>query len=120
MIGWTLSGAAAAFLLIDATMKLLALPVVIKASAELGLGGVGTARGLGAVLLISTLLYLAPQTAAIGAILLTGYLGGSVITHLRVGNPLFTHALFGVYLGIVLWLGLYLRDARLRALIAPR
>ena len=58
------------------------------------------------------------QPSAIGAILLTGYLGGSVITHLRVGNPLFTHALFGVYLGILLWGGLYLRNERLRALIA--
>lgn len=116
-IGWVMSGAPAAFLLVDAVMKLLALPVVIEASAELGLGGVGMARGLGAVLLVSTLLYLTPRTAAIGAILLTGYLGGSVITHLRVGSPLFTHVLFGVYLGILLWGGLYLRNQQLRAFV---
>jgi hypothetical protein len=118
LLGWVMGGVPAAFMLVDAVMKLLALPVVVKSAEELGLGGVGMARGLGALLLASTLLYLAPQTSAIGAILLTGYLGGSVITHLRVGNPLFTHALFGVYLGILLWGGLYLRNERLRALIA--
>jgi hypothetical protein len=61
-----------------------------------------------------------PQTAVLGAILLTGYLGGAVATHMRVGSPLFTHVLFGVYLGILLWGGLYLRDARLRVLIPIR
>jgi hypothetical protein len=58
-----------------------------------------------------------PRTAVLGAILLTGYLGGAVATHLRVGDPLFTHVLFGVYLGLMVWGGLYLRDGRLRALI---
>jgi hypothetical protein len=65
-------------------------------------------------------LYIVPQTAVLGAILLTGFLGGAVATHLRVGSPLFTHVLFGVYLGVLLWGGLYLRDARLRALIPIR
>jgi hypothetical protein len=114
-----LSGLAIAFLIMDSTMKLLALPVVLDASGPLGFAGAGMARGLGIVLLACTLLYVAPQTAVLGAILLTGYLGGAVATHVRVGSPLFTHVLFGVYLGIFVWGGLYLRDSRLRALI-PR
>jgi hypothetical protein len=117
--GWVLSGLAIAFLIMDSTMKLLALPVVLDASGPLGFAGAGMARGLGIVLLACTLLYVAPQTAVLGAILLTGYLGGAVATHVRVGSPLFTHVLFGVYLGIFVWGGLYLRDSRLRALI-PR
>ena len=119
-IGWVLSGLVIAFLLMDATMKLLALPVVLEAQAPLGFAGAGVARGLGVLLLVCTLLYAAPQTAVLGAILLTGYLGGAVVTHLRVGDPLFSHILFGVYLGVSLWLGLYLRDARVRALVPLR
>ena len=118
--GWVLSGLVIAFLLMDAAMKLMALPVVLEAGAPLGLPGADMARGLGTVLLVCTVLYMVPQTAVLGAILLTGYLGGAVATHMRVGSPLFTHVLFGVYLGILLWGGLYLRDARLRALIPIR
>jgi len=118
--GWVLSGLVIAFLLMDAAMKLMALPVVLEAGAPLGFPGADMARGLGAVLLVCTVLYMVPQTAVLGAILLTGYLGGAVATHMRVGSPLFTHVLFGVYLGILLWGGLYLRDARLRALIPIR
>jgi hypothetical protein len=119
-MGWALSGLVIAFLLMDAAMKLMALPVVLEAGAPLGLPGADMARGLGTVLLVCTVLYTVPQTAVLGAILLTGYLGGAVATHMRVGSPLFTHVLFGVYLGILLWGGLYLRDARLRALIPIR
>ena len=119
-IGWVLSGLAIAFLLMDATMKLLALPVVLETSGPLGFPGAAMARGLGVLLLVCTLLYAAPQTAVLGAILLTGYLGGAVATHVRVGDPLFSHDLFGVYVGVFLWLGLYLRDARLRALVPLR
>jgi hypothetical protein len=119
-MGWVMSGLVIAFLLMDSTMKLLALPIVIETSGPLGFAGADMARGLGALLLICTLLYAAPQTAVLGAILLTGFLGGTVATHIRVGSPLFTHALFGVYLGVMLWGGLYLRDARLRALVPLR
>ena len=119
-IGWVLSGLVIAFLLMDATMKLLALPVVLETQAPLGFAGAGIARGLGVLLLVCTLLYAAPQTAVLGAILLTGYLGGAVVTHMRVGDPLFSHILFGVYIGVLLWLGLYLRDARVRALVPLR
>jgi DoxX-like family len=104
----------------DASMKLLALPVVLQAQAELGFEGEGMARGLGAILLACTLLYAAPQTAVLGAIMLTGYLGGAVAVKLRIGDPLFTHVLFGVYVGVLVWGGIYLRDARLRQILPLR
>jgi DoxX-like family len=104
----------------DSTMKLLALPVVLDAGAALGLGGASMARTLGTVLMVCTILYAAPRTAILGAILLTGFLGGAVATHLRAGSPLFSHVLFGVYIGVVVWVGIYLRDAKLRLLIPTR
>jgi hypothetical protein len=108
------------FLVMDSSMKLLALDVVIESGTPLGFGGVDTARRLGMVLLLCTILYAAPRTAVLGAILLTGYLGGAVATHVRVGNPLFSHVLFGVYVGVIVWAGIYLRDARLRLLLPTR
>jgi hypothetical protein len=120
MAGWALSTIVVLFLLMDAAMKLLALPVVLEASAELGFAGEGMARALGVLLLVCTLLHLAPRTAVIGAILLTGYLGGAVAAHVRVGSPLLSHVLFGVYLGVMLWGGLYLRNPRFRAALSLR
>jgi hypothetical protein len=119
-IGWILSSLAILFLVMDSTMKLLALNVVLESGAALGFTGVDTARGLGIVLILCTILYAVPRTAVLGAILLTGYLGGAVATHVRVGNPLFSHVLFGIYLGVIVWAGIYLRDARLRSLIPIR
>ena len=119
-ISWIMSGLSIAFLLMDSTMKLLALPIVLESGAPLGFAGADMARGLGVVLLRCTLLYAVPRTSVIGAILLTGYLGGAVATHLRVGSPLFSHVLFGVYLGVLLWGGLYLRVAELRKLVPLR
>ena len=119
-IGWGMSGLVIAFMLMDATMKLLALPVVLESGGPLGFAGATMARQLGLLLLICTVLYTVPRTAVLGAILLTGYLGGAVATHVRVGSPLFSHILFGVYLGVLMWGGLYLRDARVRALIPLR
>lgn len=81
-----MSGLVIAFMSMDATMKLLALPVVLESSGALGFTGVDMARGPGNVLLVCTLLYAAPQTAMLGAILLTGYLGGAVATHVRLGS----------------------------------
>jgi hypothetical protein len=102
-------------------MKLLALPIVIETTASLGWeGGETLARELGVLLLICTLLYAVPQTAVLGAILLTGYLGGAVATHVRIASPLFSHILFGVYIGVLMWGGLYLRDARIRTLLPLR
>jgi len=117
--GWVLSGIVIAFLLMDATMKLLALPVVTQASAALGWpDDAGTARLLGALLLSITALYAVRRTSIVGAILLTGYLGGAVATHARIGSPLLTHIFFGVYLGVFAWAGLYLRNPKLRELFA--
>jgi hypothetical protein len=75
------------------------------------------ARALGIITVACTALYAIPPTSILGAILLTGYLGGAVASHVRIGNPLFTHVLFGVYLGVMLWGGLWLRDRNLRALL---
>jgi hypothetical protein len=118
--GWILSWLAILFLAMDATMKLLALPVVLDAGAALGLVGARMARALGAILMVCTILYAVPRTAVLGAILLTGFLGGAVATHMRAGDPLFSHVLFGVYLGVVVWTGIYLRDVNLRALVPIR
>jgi hypothetical protein len=114
--GRAMSGLVILFLLLDGAMKLIPLDVVLKASEPLGIPA-SLARTLGVLTLGCTLLYAFPRTAVLGAILLTGYLGGAVATHLRVGDPLFTHVLFGVYLGLLAWGGLYLRDGRLRTLI---
>jgi hypothetical protein len=120
VIGWTMSGLGIAFLLMDAAMKLLALPIVLETSGPLGFPGAAMARGLGIVLLVCTVLYALPSTALLGAVLLTGYMGGAIATHVRVGSPLFTHVLFGVYVGVVLWAGLYLREPKLRELLRWR
>jgi len=114
--GYALSGVVALFLLSDAVMKLMQLPIVLETTAELG-WPIGSVRALGVVLLLATALYVFPRTSLLGAILLTGYLGGAVATHVRLQSPLFSHTLFGVYLGIGAWAGLYLRDPRLRALL---
>jgi hypothetical protein len=119
---WTsraLSGLVILFLLVDGAMKLIPLDIVIETSVQLGLP-VDGARTLGVLTLLCTILYAIPRTSVLGAILLTAYLGGAVATHFRVGSPLFTHTLFGVYLGLMVWGGLYLRDAALRALIPLR
>jgi hypothetical protein len=123
--GYTMSGVVIAFMLLDGGMKLVPLDVVIKSTAELGYPpSPDLARGLGIVALLCTALYAFPRTSVLGAILLTAYMGGTVATHLRVGNPLFSHMLFGVYLAVLTWGGLYLRDARIRAILpwrpAPR
>jgi DoxX-like family len=119
-IGLALTSLAALFLLMDAIMKLLALPDVIAATAQLGYPATAQfARNLGAVLFVCTLLYVWPRTAFLGAILLTGYLGGAIATHVRMGSPIFTHILFGVYVALFVWGGLYLRDERLGRLLNP-
>ena len=107
------------FLLMDGVMKLFKPAVVVDATVKLGYTET-TIVPLGIVLLACTVLYVVPQTSVLGAILLTGYLGGAVATHTRVGDPLFSHVLFPTYLGALIWLGLYLRDARLRALVPLR
>jgi hypothetical protein len=118
-LGSILSGLVILFMLMDATMKILRLPVVLETTLQLG-WPVATVLPLGLVLLVCTLLYAIPRTSLLGAVLITAYLGGAVATHVRIGSPLFSHVLFGVYVGLMLWGGLYLRDARIRALIPVR
>ena len=117
-VGRALSCLVILFLTMDAGMKIAALPIVAETAPKIGwTGDPGFWQGMGLLLLAITALYAWPRTAVLGAVLLTGYLGGAVATHLRVGDPLFSHILFGVYLGIALWGGLWLRDARVRALL---
>jgi hypothetical protein len=113
------SGLVAAFLLFDAVLKLVKPPFVVEGTVKLGYPA-GAIVPLGVVLLASTVLYLVPRTAPFGALLLTGYLGGAVATHVRVGDPLASHVLFPIYVAVFVWGGLWLRDARLRALAARR
>jgi hypothetical protein len=105
------------FLTFDVCIKLTDLPMVREASVQLGLPSSIT---LGVALLLAACLalYVVPRTAVIGAVLLTGYLGGAVLVHLRVDSPWFSHTLFPVYVGAMLWLGLFLRDARVRRLLS--
>ncbi|WP_019173559.1 DoxX family protein [Pseudaminobacter salicylatoxidans] len=118
---WIISGLLILFLAFDAVIKLFPLEVVTQTMAELGWPATASmARLLGVLTLICTILYAIPRTSVLGAILLTGYLGGAIATHIRIGNPLFSHTLFGVYLGIMAWGALYLRDPRVRALLPLR
>jgi hypothetical protein len=118
LFGRALSGLVVLFLLFDGAIKLVPLQVVIDTVGPLGWpADAATWRALGVVLIASALLYAYPRTALLGAILITAYLGGAVATHVRVGSPLFSHVLFGVYLGIALWAGLWLRNPRIRALL---
>jgi hypothetical protein len=114
--GRVLSGLAIVFLLFDGAIKLVPLDIVITTSQQLGIPA-ELARTLGVLTLVCTILYAIPRTSVLGAILLTGYMGGAIYTHLRAGSPLFTHTLFGAYLAVLIWGGLYLRDERMRALI---
>jgi hypothetical protein len=107
------------FLLLDSIMKFFKPAPVLEACARLG-WPTNLIVVLGAVLLVCTVFYSIPATSVLGAILLTGYLGGAVAIHVRNGSPLFSQALFPIYMGVVLWLGLFLRDERLRTLLPWR
>lgn len=117
--GYGLTGLCVLFLFMDAGMKLMRLPIVLETTTQIG-WPTSSVVPLGVVLLASTLLYLFPRTSILGAVLLTGYLGGAVATHVRINSPLFTHTLFGVYVGIIMWAGLYLRDPALRSVFPLR
>jgi hypothetical protein len=117
-LGRVLSGLVILFLLFDGAIKLVPWPVVTETMDRIGYGSSeNLARSLGFITIACTLLYAIPPTSILGAILLTGYLGGAMASHLRIGSPLFSHMLFGFYLGLMLWGGLWLRDRRLRTLI---
>ena len=117
--GRVLTGIPVAFMLFDAAVKFAHIPEVAEASLQLG-WPTHLNPLLGVVILGCLALYLWPRTAVLGATLFTGYLGGAVAVHLRVGDPLATHVLFPVYVGALFWAGLALRDARVRALVLPK
>jgi hypothetical protein len=114
--GWGISGVVVAFMLFDAVGKLIKPVQVVDAFARTG-WPVELSVPLGIILLVCTVLYMIPGISVLGAILLTGYLGGAVATNLRLENPLFTNTLFPVYFGVLVWGGLWLRERRLRELI---
>ena len=116
--GRVLSGLVILFLTVDGAIKLVPIQPVIDSLGELGYpASVSLARFIGVVTLVGTALYAWPRTALLGAVLLTGLMGGAIASHLRLDHPLFSHTLFGVYLGLFLWGGLWLRDQRLRRLM---
>ena len=119
LIGRIMSALPVLFLLLDGAMKLVKPAPIVSGTIELGYPQ-AVIVPLGVILLACTVLYAIPRTAVLGAILLTGYLGGAVATHVRVGHPLFSHTLFPVYVGALIWGGLLLRDERLRAMFPLR
>jgi hypothetical protein len=119
--GRVLSGLVIVFLLFDGAIKLVPWPIVTETMDKMGYGSSETlARSLGIITIVCTVLYSVPPTSILGAILLTGYLGGAMASHVRIDSPLFTHTLFGFYLGVMVWGGLWLRDPELRRLIPFR
>jgi hypothetical protein len=116
--GRVLSGLVILFLTVDGAIKLVPIQPVIDSLRELGYPtSVSFARFIGVVTLVGAALYAWPRTSLLGAVLLTGLMGGAIATHLRLDHPLFSHTLFGVYLGLLLWAGLWLRDEHLRRLM---
>lgn len=117
--GRAISGFIGLFLLADSIAKLVQPAAVLEASAHLGIP-LPLVPAIGIILLTCTILYLIPATSILGAILLTGYLGGALLSHLRAGDPIFSHVLFPADIGALMWLSLLLREERLRALIPFR
>lgn len=113
--GRIVSGLPALFLLVDGAMKLVKPAPVVEATVRLGYPE-STIVPIGIVLVVCTIIYLIPKTSVLGAILLTGYLGGAVATQVRAGEPLFS-IIFAIVFGVLLWLGLYLRNPTLRLLV---
>ncbi len=117
--GRVLSGLAMAFLTFDAVVKLLKLGPAVEGTLKLGYAE-SVIVPLGLIQITCLLAYALPRSAVLGAVLWTGYLGGAIATHVRVGAPLFSHILFPVYVALLLWAGLWLRDPRVRALLPFR
>jgi hypothetical protein len=116
---WTgriVSGIGVLFLTFDSVIKLMLIQPAVEGTAQLGYP-TSVVFPLGLLEAVLLVLYLIPRTSALGAILWTGYLGGAIATHVRLMNPLFTHILFPIYVAALLWGGLWLRDARVRALL---
>ena len=117
--GWVISGLVAAFLALSASFKFFTPDIVRETMSGLGWPAHHDLF-IGVIEAICVMLYIVPQTALLGAILETALLGGAIATNVRIDNPLFSHELFGVYLGLMIWGGLWLRDPRLRAVLPLR
>ncbi|MGH9458728.1 MAG: DoxX family protein [Thermoanaerobaculia bacterium] len=117
--GRVLSAVAVLFLAMDAAMKLFAAPAAVAGTQQLGYP-VSVVVPLGIIQVVCLIVYLVPRTSIFGAVLWTGYLGGAVATHVRLENPLFTHVLFPIYIALLLWGGLWLRDQRMRVMFSAR
>jgi hypothetical protein len=117
--GYIFTALAALFLTFDTVIKVLRLAPAIQATTELGYAA-GTVLWIGIIELVCLALYLAPRTSVFGALLLTGYLGGAIATHMRAGSPLLSHTLFPIYVALLIWGGLYLREPRLGLLVPFR
>jgi hypothetical protein len=118
-IGWVLTGLIVAVMLFDGGIQLIAFDFVTKGMTEFGISA-SYARPLGVVTLACTLLYVWPRTAVLGAVLLTGFLGGTIATHMPRPEPFLPHIVIAVVLGAMTWGGLWLRDPQLRALVPFR
>ena len=118
-VGRVCTGLVALFLAFDTGLKVLKLGPAVEGTIALGYPA-DSVQVIGVIELVCLVLYLVPRTSVLGGLLLTGYLGGAIATHVRLSNPLFTHTLFPLYVAIVLWGGLYLREKRLRALVPLR
>ena len=117
--GYVLTTIVALFLTFDTVLKVLQLGPAIAATTDLGYPA-ARVLPIGIVELVCLALYLVPQTSVLGAILLTGYLGGAIATHVRAASPMFSHTLFPLYVALLLWGGLYLREPRLAELLPYR
>ena len=116
IVGRVLTGIAAVLLAMDAGIKLALAKAAVEGSAQYGFNP-QQVFVIGVIAAICLVLYLVPRTAPIGAVLWTGYFGGAILLHFRAGNPLFTHILPPIYVSILIWGSLYLRDPRVRAVV---
>jgi len=116
--GYILSVVPVLFLLFDGVIKLIQIDPVVESFIQLGYP-VSLARSIGIIELVCVVVYVIPCTSVLGAVLLTGYFGGAIATHLRMGDPLLTHTLFPIYVAVLVWGGIFLRDERVRALAYP-
>lgn len=119
LTSYVLSGLVVLFLMFDSVIKVLSLPPAVQATTELGYRAEAVIW-IGLIELVCLGLYVAPQTSVLGALLMTGYLGGAIATHVRAGSPLVSHTLFPIYVAAALWGGLYLREQRIGALVPFR
>src|SRR5262249_12221866 len=114
--GRIITGLAVAFLVFDIVIKLLSTRVGVESTVALGFPA-GSVWVIGLIELFCLGAYLVPRSAILGAVLMTGYLGGAIATHLRLSDPVFSHTLFPVYVAAMIWGGLYLRDRRVGVLV---